>query len=234
MEEKVVILQPGYLPWLGFFDQMYKGDIFVIYDDVQYDKHGWRNRNRIKADNNIQWLTVPILTKGQNKPLCKDVLIDNKTDWRRKHLASIRQSYSKAPFFDTYFGIFEDILGREWKHLIDVDMAFIHALMEKLGLERTIKFSSDLGIEGGQTERLVNICLYLGATGYLTGDASEAYVDQKLFAANNIALEFHRYKHPVYNQLHGEFIPYLSVIDLMFNHGAESLDILIHEKLIGN
>jgi hypothetical protein len=229
---RVVILQPGYLPWLGFFDQMYKSDVFVIYDDVQYDKHGWRNRNRIKTAQGVQWLTVPILIKGQDKPLIKEVLINNKVDWRKAHLKSIIQNYSRAPFFDTYRVIFDEIYSREWEYLIDVDMAFIFALIEKLGLSTNIKFSSSLGIAGEGTQRLIDISLSLGAGEYLTGDTAKDYLDESLFSQNYIKLKYHHYRHPVYNQLYGEFVPYLSVIDLLFNHGKDSLDILTHNKSV--
>ena len=227
---RVVILQPGYLPWLGFFDQMYKSNVFVIYDDVQYDKHGWRNRNRIKTAQGIQWLTVPVLTMGQDKPLVNEVLINNKVDWRRTHLRTIKQNYSRAPFFNKYFDIFEEIYSKEWEYLLDIDVTFIFAIMRELGLNTEIKFSSSLGIMGKDTGRLVDICLYLGASEYLTGDAAKDYLDESLLSQNDIKLEYHHYQHPVYNQLYGEFIPYLSVIDLLFNHGNESLDILTHSK----
>lgn len=227
-----VILQSGYLPWLGFFDQMYKSDVFVIYDDVQYDKHGWRNRNRIKTAQGVQWLTVPVLIKGQDKPLIKEVQINNKVDWRRTHLKSVKQSYSRAPFFDAYFGVLEEVYSKEWEYLIDLDMTLIFALMERLGLTMKIEFSSDLGMTGDATQRLVDICLYLGASHYLTGDAARDYLDESLFSQYNIKLEYHNYQHPLYNQLYGEFIPYLSVIDLLFNHGKDSLDILTHNKSV--
>jgi len=229
---RAVVLQPGYLPWLGFFDQMYKSDVFVIYDDIQYDKHGWRNRNRVKTAQGVQWLTVPILIKGQDNPLIKDVLINNKVDWRRTHLKTIKQSYSQAPFFDNYFGMFKGIYSKEWEYLIDIDMTFIFALMEELGLTTKIEFSSKLGIMGKGTRRLVDICLYLGASEYLTGDAAKDYLDESLLCQNGVKLQYHHYQHPVYNQLYGEFVHYLSVIDLLFNHGKESLDILTHKRSV--
>ena len=227
-----VILQSGYLPWLGFFDQMYKSDVFVIYDDVQYDKHGWRNRNRIKTAQGVQWLTVPVLIKGQDKPLIKEVQINNKVDWRRTHLKSVKQNYFRAPFFDTCFCVLEEVYSKEWKYLIDLDMILIFALMERLGLSRRIELSSDLGVAGKDTQRLVDICSYLGASHYLTGDAARDYLDESLFLQYNIALAYHNYQHPLYDQLYGEFIPYLSVIDLLFNHGKDSLDILTHKKSV--
>jgi hypothetical protein len=228
---KLVILQPGYLPWLGFFDQMYQSDIFLIYDDVQYDKHGWRNRNRIKTAQGVQWLTLPVLTKGQSKPLIKEVLVNNQTDWRKAHLKTIEQSYSRAPYFNDYFGLFEEIYTKEWKYLIDIDMAFIYALIEKLGLTKEIKFSSSLGIPGKGTQRLIDICSYFKISDYLTGDAAEDYLDESQFSQINVQLHYHHYQHPVYNQLHGEFVPYLSVIDLLFNQGKESLGILTAKQI---
>src|SRR5579871_2996712 len=115
MSERIAaILQPGYLPWLGFFEQMYRSSVFVVYDDVQYDKHSWRNRNRIKTAQGWQWLTVPILTSGQNKPSNREVLIDNSHNWRTKHSASIRQHYSKATYFDECFPALDTLYGREW------------------------------------------------------------------------------------------------------------------------
>jgi hypothetical protein len=227
---RVVILQPGYLPWLGFFDQMYKSDVFIIYDDVQFDKNGWRNRNRIKTSQGWQWLSVPVLLKGRNFPIIKDVIINNNENWRKRHLESIRQNYSKAPFFNLYFGLFEDIFSKEWRYLLELDMAFIYNLSDKLNIIREIKFSSELNVKGGQTDRLLNICIKFGANHYLTGDAAKDYMDESIFQKNNIKLEFHNYKHPIYEQRFGEFIPYLSVIDLMFNHGDKSLDILTNKR----
>lgn len=229
---RVVVLQPGYLPWLGFFDQLYKSDIFVIYDDVQFDKGGWRNRNRIKTANGIAWLTVPVLTKNQEGQLIGDILINNKVNWARKHLSAIRQSYGKAPFFDPYFPLFEEILGKEWKHLIDLDMTFIYALAEKLELKRDIRFSSALNVPGKRTARLVDVCLKLGADIYLTGNAAANYLEASEFQEHGIEVQFHNYSHPTYHQLYGEFVPYLSVTDLIFNHGNESLEILTHKKVV--
>ena len=108
------ILQPGYLPWLGFFEQMHKSDVFVIYDDVQYDREGWRNRNRIKTANGVQWLTVPVFVKCDAHPLVNEIKIDNKANWRKKHLSSIRQGYSNAPYFKKYIDIFDETFSREW------------------------------------------------------------------------------------------------------------------------
>ena len=228
---RVVILQPSYLPWLGYFDQMFKSDVFVVYDDVQYDKNGWRNRNRIKTPQGPQWLTVPVLTKGRNFPLNREVEINNTSPWQTKHLKSIVQHYGKAPFFDQSIGPVEGILERRWTFLMDLVMAFKDMLMKQLGLNRKIYFSSALKVPKlGKTERLIEICRHFGADTFLEGDAGKDYIDEALFAKMRIRLEYHSYRHPVYSQLHGEFVPYLSVIDLLFNHGGESLEILTHQR----
>jgi hypothetical protein len=158
------ILQPGYLPWLGFFDQMYRSDVFVIYDDVQYDKEGWRNRNKIKTGSGVQWLTVPVLIKFEEHPLISEVKINNTVNWRKKHLYSIKQNYSKAPFFDKYIHIFEEAYLKVWEYLIDIDMYFILKLAECLGMEnKKMARSSTLNIEGDRIGRLLKICKLFNA-----------------------------------------------------------------------
>ena len=176
-----VILQPSYLPWLGYFSQMQRSDVFVLYDDVQYDKHSWRNRNRIKTLQGIQWLTVPVLTKGQNWPTNRVVRIYNAIDWRKKHRLSIRQNYGKAPYFSDYFGIFDDLYYRPWDSLLELNMTFLNAVCDMLGLKRETIFSSDLGVKGDTVERLIAICNQLGANVFYEGAAGRDYIDDELF-----------------------------------------------------
>jgi hypothetical protein len=221
-----VILQPSYLPWLGYFAQIQRCDVFVVYDDVQYDKHSWRNRNRIKTAQGVQWLTVPVATHGKNKPLVRDVRIANEQDWRRKHLSSIRQQYAKAPFFDRYIGVFEDLYAREWTRLLELNHAFLLALCGALGLERDTRFSSDLAVPGASAERLIGICRTLGAACFYEGAAGRDYIDNNTFVAAGLTIQYQDYRHPEYPQLHGPFQPFLSVIDLLFNCGPDSLEIL--------
>lgn len=227
-DRTIVILQPGYLPWLGFFEQLYQSDVFVVYDDVQYDKNGWRNRNRIKTAQGWQWLTVPVLLKGQHTPIIKDIRIHNSVPWSSKHMEAIRQNYSKAPFFKEYFPALETLYQRPWEWLIELDMHFILLFAELLGLKREFRFASELGVTGGKTERLVFICRHLEGTRFYEGAAGQNYIDEALFAQHQVKLNYQRYDHPHYRQLHGEFIPYMSIIDLLFNHGAESLAVLTH------
>jgi hypothetical protein len=228
---RVVILQPSYVPWLGYFDQLYKSDVFVIYDDVQFDKHGWRNRNRIKTAKGPQWLTVPVLTHGLGKPTNRDVRITPNDPWRRKHLQALRTHYAKAPAFADVFPPIEDWLSKEWEYLWELDLAGLRLVCDMLGLRREIRLSSEMRVDGEQTERLVRICQALGATAYLSGDAARAYLDETLFAAAGIRLEYHGYHHPTYAQLYADFISHLSIIDLLMNHGARSLEILVDRSV---
>jgi len=224
---RLVCLQPGYIPWAGFFDQMDRSEVFVIYDNVAFDKGGWRARNRIKTPQGAQWLSVPVVVSGF--PLIKDVKIDNHDNWAIKHLKSIKQNYSRAPYFKDYIGIFEDIYSKPWEYLIDLDMAFIFKIRECLGNGTTIEFASNLKIEGERTQRLVDMCLKLGATEFLEGHAGKGYLQgegEQLFKENGINLVYQDYNHPIYPQLYGEFRSHLSVVDLLFNCGKESLDII--------
>jgi len=221
------ILQPGYLPWLGFFEQMHGSDIFVVYDDVQYDKESWRNRNRIKTAKGIQWLTVPVLINFEEHPLIGEVKINNTVNWSKKHFSSIKQNYSKAPFFKKYIPIFDEAYSKKWEYLIDIDMYFILKLAECLGIrDKRIVQSSTLNIEGDRIGRLVKICNLFDADIFYEGASGKNYIDEKSFIDRGVRIEYQDYKHPIYNQLYGNFIPYLSVVDLLFNCGDESLSIL--------
>ena len=226
------ILQPGYLPWLGFFEQLNKSDVFVIYDDVQYDKNGWRNRNKIKNAHGPQWLTVPVSVKFSEHPIVADVKINNRLGWRKDHLLSIKHAYSKAPFYREYIPVFEEAYSKDWESLVDIDMHFILKLSEAIGLkDKKMIRSSTIGVTGDKIERLVKICKMLGADTFYEGAAGKDYIDVRYFMDNGIKVEFQDYRHPVYKQLHGEFIPYLSVIDLLFNCGKESLAVITNLTL---
>ncbi len=222
----IAILQPGYLPWLGFFDQLARSDVFVIYDDVQFDKHGWRNRNRIKSPAGPHWLTVPVLHSGKNSPPNLAVEIDNTQAWPRKQIGSIRQFYRGAPHLARYLPELEEMLERRWTRLIDLDLAVTTLLTRWLDLERPLLRSSTLGLGGGQSQRLLNHCLHFGATRYLSGAAARDYLDLALFARHGVEVIWQDYPHPVYPQLHGPFVSHLSTLDLLLNCGEQSRSIL--------
>jgi hypothetical protein len=219
------VLQPGYLPWLGFFDQLRRSDVFVHYDDVQYDKHGWRNRNRVKGPDGVHWLTVPVRHSGLDWPIIKDVEIDGRT-WPRKHLGTIKHFYSRAPYLERYVPELEAVLERPWQRLADLNLALVDLVCSWLGLRPTLLRSSELCVSGARSERLVRLCQSVGATRYLSGSAARAYLDEGLFEHNGIVVEFQDYVHPTYPQQHGDFMPYLSTLDLVLNCGDDSLAII--------
>jgi len=224
----VVVLQPGYLPWLGFFDQLERSDVFVFYDDVQYDKNGWRNRNRVKgADGEPLWLTVPVLTKGRFGALVRDVEIDGTQHWARAHVRTLRQLYGREERFEEEFAPIAAAIERGHRRLLDLDLELTAVIAGRVGIARRTVLSSELGVKGERSEKLVEICRRFGAKRYLSGDSAESYLDRAAFAAAGIEVEFQRYVHPVYEQGPGTFVPCLSIVDLLFRRGgAESLRIL--------
>jgi hypothetical protein len=214
------VLQPGYLPWLGFFHQMRSADVFVLYDDVQFDKHGWRNRNRVKCAHGLQWLTVPVRHHG--KPLIADIEVDATKVWAQKHVATVRQCYAGAPHLEPYTSELAEVLERPWRLLADLDEAVIRLLAGWLGVDTMLVRSSTLGVTGGRSERLVALCRHFGADRYRSGEAARAYLDVELFHREGIEVEWQNLDHPVYPQLHGEFVSHLSALDLILNCGDTS------------
>ena len=212
------------------FQQSLTAYEIVFLDDVQFDKHGWRNRNRIKSPIAPHWLTVPVFHKGQGKPHIIEIEIDNRSPWARKHISSIRQFYAKAPFLERYVPELEDLLHRSWQLLIDLDLAVIELMCSWLRLQRHIVRSSKLDIQGNGSERLLNLCKHFCASYYLTGNAAKDYLDVDLFVDNGIEILWQNYQHPQYPQQHGKFVPYLSALDLILNCGDQSLSIINSSK----
>lgn len=217
-----MILQPGYLPWLGFFDQMAQCDLFIYYDDVQFDKHGWRNRNRIKTAQGPLWLTVPVRHHNLDAPAMQEVEIVSQVSWRKKHLGSIKQHYGKAKYFQTLYEPLQKILNQDWRKLIDLDMALVEMFRNYLEIHTPIVRSSELEVAGNKSTRLLALCKKVGADCYLTGDAARSYLEPELFQKEGVAVEWHGYQHPIYSQQYTGFTPYLSIVDLIFNLGDES------------
>ena len=225
----VTIHQPEYLPWIGFFDRISKADIFVILDDVQYQKKGFINRNRIKTSQGWQWLTVPVKERESLKKI-NEKEIDNQTDWRQNHWKSLFYNYKKASYFKQYADFFEDIYKQNWNFLTDLDIYLIKNIMNMLGLKKEIRKSSLLKIEGKADDLLVNICKAVGADTYLSGPGPKDknyrdYMDLGKFKKQNINVVFQEFTHPAYIQQFDKqgFIPNLSIIDLLFNCGEKNL-----------
>ena len=216
------ILQPSYLPWIGFFEQLKRSDIFVIYDDVQFEKNSWRNRNRIKTPQGVQWLTVPVLTKGGGFQLIKDTKINNNSNWQKKHIKSITQNYNKANCFKDYSSSLFSILSEKWEYLIDLNIALINYINTILNIKTPIILSSSLKSKGSKTERLIKIINELQGNCFYEGASGKNYLDELLFKKNNIDLKYQHFLPESYNQLYGDFISHLSIIDLILNVGEKS------------
>ena len=221
----LVVLQPSYLPWLGYFDQLRRSDVFVFYDTAAYDKNGWRNRNRIKsATGQPLWLTVPVKTR-LGRPIL-DVEIDSRSAWRRKHIQTIAQHYRDAPYTRTYLPELQELLGRPWRTISELAVETTFLLCRWLNLEGRFMRASDLTLKGDRSERLLNLCREFGATHYLSGDSANAYLDVDLFRSHGVEVIWQNYVHPVYPQQHGPFVGYLSALDLLLNCGDASSEIL--------
>ena len=225
---KISIMQPGYLPWLGFFELIEHCDQFVILDDVQYTKRDWRSRNRIRTKDGWMWLSVPVISKGLANQLISDAKINNDTSWSRKHLKNIKTNYMHAKFFNQYIKAFENIYSNKWDKLIDLNMEIIFFVVKELGIKTPIILSSSLSIPNDITnnERIIKICKSLKATNLYDSEGAKAFIDLKLFEEANINVTFQSYKHPEYTQTYKPFLKYMSIIDLLFNEGPNSKNII--------
>jgi len=221
------IHQPQFIPWLGYFDKIDQSDVFIFLDYVQYKKNEYQNRNRIKTVDGWQWLTVPVLYKFPQK--INEVRINNKIDWKKKHLHTLITNYSKSKCFEKYILYFKELYSKEWEIISDINIEVVKQLAEFLGIKKSFLVASEFASELSEeepTERLIKLCKLTGADTYLAGKDGAKYMDVEKFTKSGIKLTFQDFKHPVYNQLFGKFEPNMSVIDLLFNHGEESLEII--------
>lgn len=221
----VVILQPSYIPWRGYFDQIRRSDIFVFYDDIQYDKHGWRNRNQIKTHQGKQWLTIPVHTKGvTNGTSIKDIRIDWSKPWAKNHLKSLTISYSRAPYFKECLPLLEAIYRRRDEFLADFTIGTSFLLAHELGFTSTrfMRSSELAGIQGQKTDRVINVLKRVGATHYLCGPSASSYMEPEKFESAGISFEYMQYNYPVYKQLHPPYDPNVSILDLLFMTGMDA------------
>jgi hypothetical protein len=222
----VVILQPSYIPWRGYFHQIYKADLFIFYDDVQYDKHGWRNRNRIKTSEGSRWVTIPVFSRGTltNHMLIKDAKIDWNSKWSNSHWDIIRHCYKKAPYFIRFAPQVQSFYQRRDEFLADFIIDFTIILARELWINHTrfLRSSTIHGMDGQKTDRLIQILQSVGATHYITGPSAKDYIEQDKFDTAGITLEYISYDYPEYPQLHSPYDPYVSILDLLFMTGPEA------------
>jgi hypothetical protein len=220
-----VILQPSYIPWRGYFHQIQKADVFVFYDCVQYDERGWRNRNQIKTPNGLQWLTIPVMSKGvriQNTPI-KDIPVVGDNPWAAKHERTLQQNYGKAPHFKRYAHLLDAFYRRQHRLLADFTCDSTITLARELGILHTqFLRSSTLPAQGTKSDRLLSILTHLGAKHYISGPSAKDYMELDKFSAAGITVEFMQYDYPEYPQLYGSFEPSVTILDLLFNVGPEA------------
>jgi len=223
---KLTIHQPQYLPWLLYFDKIDRADTFVYLDDVQYQKDGFQNRNQIKSSQGKQWLTVPVIHDFGQK--ISEVEINNREHWRDKHWKSLKYKYSKAEYFDQISEKLNPIYNSSWEKLVKLNIETTNLLIDLLNIEVDLLRSSNLEVNGRGSEKVLNICKSLEADTYISGQGGKDYLSLGNFGSAGINVVFQEYNYPEYTQLYMSqgFIPELSVVDLLFNCGPDSLEIL--------
>ena len=219
--------QPVYLPWLGLFHKIALSDAFCYFNDVQYQVKDYNSRNKIKTANGAIWLTVPVLTKGYREKKIKEIEINNSIDWRKKHWKSIYLNYKKAPYFNKYANFLEETYKREWRYLVDLNEEMLKWFLEQLGIKVDYFKASELNFQSYKSELVLDMCKKLRADSYIFGALGKDYAQEENFVKNGVKIYFQDYKHPIYPQLYGEFMPYMSIIDLLFNCGENSLALLM-------
>lgn len=225
--KKIAILQSNYIPWKGYFDLIASVDEFIIYDEMQYTKNDWRNRNKIKTAKGLEWITIPVRVESLSQRICDTQVFDKK--WVKKHRSTLQTNYAKARCFneekDFVFGLYEQAEGIV--SLSEINYIFIKGICEYLGIETKISFSNNYALGIGKTERLVDLCLQTNATHYLSGPSAKDYIEMGLFELNDIKLEWMDYSgYNVYDQLFPPFEHRVSILDLIFNEGKKSKEFL--------
>jgi len=219
--------QPCYLPKLSFFYKMTQADVFVLTDDFQYTTHNFINRTQIKTVDGAAWLTVPVLTKGHRSESIRETLIDSSQNWQRKHWRTLSVNYTYSAYFEQYVDFFEEVyLSRKWKYLIDLNLELIEFVKRLLKLSTKIVLSSDLNLKDKGSILLAKMPTALDCTTYLVERKFENYLDRKLFSEKEIGLKFFSFRPPEYYQLFGNFASGLSIVDIIFNEGTDSRELI--------
>ncbi|MFQ5823729.1 MAG: WbqC family protein [bacterium] len=220
---------PNYLPLVDFFYKMSTAGVFVLADDIQYTKHNFINRTKIKTSQGVPWLAVPVRTKGRMGQLINQIQIDTFQNWRRKHWKTLLVNYKYAAYFEKYAEFFENLYKKPWSKLVELNLEIIEFIIQSLNISTKIYLSSELNVTGKGSHRLIKMLNKLGCDSYLTDQEGKKYLDQCLFKESGIKLTFFSLKYPVYHQQFGEFVPALSMVDVLFNEGENSSTILFDD-----
>ncbi|WP_166365371.1 WbqC family protein [Pseudomonas akapageensis] len=220
--KKVAIVQSNYIPWKGYFDMIAAVDEFVLYDDMQYTRRDWRNRNQIKTPQGLQWLTVPVKVKGKYHQTIRETEVEG-PDWASIHWKSLTQNYRRSPFFDEVASWLEPLYMKPYTHLSDLNRTFLESICAYLEIKTAIRNSSDYTLSDGKTERLADLCVQAGASEYISGPAARDYIEAGVFSERGIQLTWFDYSgYPEYPQLWGEFAHGVTILDLLFNCGKDA------------
>lgn len=230
--KKIAILQSNYIPWKGYFDLIASVDEFIFYDDMQYTKRDWRNRNQIKTSNGVQWLTVPVCVKGKFHQKIRETEIDGH-NWAFMHWKTLRYNYRSAPFFDEIENWLAPLyINETYTHISSLNRRFIEAICNYLNISTVISNSWDYELIDGQSKRLADLCVKAGGTEYISGPAAKNYIEENEFTDRGIKLTWFDYNDYLeYPQLFGEFTHNVSILDLLFNCGREAYRYMRHVKL---
>jgi hypothetical protein len=227
----VAIVQSNYIPWKGYFDLMAKVDEFILYDDVQYTKRDWRNRNRLKSAEGVRWLTIPVQVKGRYLQRIDETFVSDPR-WAERHWATLAGWYGRAPFFKHYRELLEGLYrGTRVHELSAINRRFLEVLRDALGIATPLTSSADYASSGQKSERLLDICRAAGATRYVSGPAAKKYLDEERFRAAGVEVEWMSYEgYPQYAQQYPPFEHSVSVIDLLLNVGEEAPRYMLHAQ----
>lgn len=224
--KRVAIIQSNYIPWKGYFDMIGLVDEFIIYDEVQYTKNDWRNRNRIKTAQGVQWITIPVYQKSLSQKISETVVTNPK--WGVKNWQTIRGNYGRAPFFKLFSGELEEFYcTSRLSSLSEINTFLLKKICDLIGIGTKISNSTEYFLRGDPTEKLIGLCKQTGAQCYLSGPAAKDYLREDLFSQEGIMVEWMGYdSYPEYPQLYPPFIHHVSIIDLLFNTGKDSIQYL--------
>lgn len=222
---KVGIIQSCFVPWRGYFDFIDDVDLFIYHDDLQYTKNDWRNRNKIKTQNGLEWITVPVNYKTVSQLIC-ETKIDYSQKWQKKMKNKIVAAYSKAPYFKKYADAFFELLFEHYENISELNVNINKWILTILNIKTKINMSREFSPVGSKTDRLIDILKKVGATVYLSGPSAKNYLEEEKFKSAGIDLEYKAYEYKEYPQLYGKFEPNVTVLDLLFNCGDNSRDFL--------
>jgi hypothetical protein len=214
--------QPAYLPWLGYFDKIARADVFVYLDTVQFEKNSFINRNRIKTPQGAQWLTIPVKIKGHMATTLRETEVDGSQPWPVKHLKTIAMNYRRAQYFSVCFPKLEALLAETPSNLADLCWRQLQFWLKEFRISTRVVRSSELPVSGSKSELILELCRHFASTNYLSGELGRDYLREEDFKARGITLAYQQYTYPVYPQLWGEFVPYMSVLDFWMNCGPDS------------